>query len=113
MATDTVIYPARVVRTMERARPTADAVAVSDGIIVAAGSVAELRELGPAEVDDRFADQVLLPGFVEAHSHSFGGGFWQFPYCGYFARWAPDNRVWSGCTSIDAVVDRLRGPKRP
>ena len=108
MGTDTVIYPARVVHTMERARPTADAVAVHDGCIVAAGSVSELRELGPAVVDDRFADQVLLPGFVEAHSHSFGGGFWQFPYCGYFARWAPDNQVWSGCTSIDAVIDRLR-----
>ncbi len=64
--------------------------------------------MGPATVDDRFADHVLLPGFVEAHSHSFGGGFWQFPYCGYFARWAPDNRVWSGCTSIEAVIERLR-----
>ncbi len=108
MATDTVIYPARVVHTMERARPTAAAVAVSDGRIVAAGSLAELRDMGLATVDDRFADHVLLPGFVEAHSHSFGGGFWQFPYCGYFARWAPDNRVWSGCTSIEAVIDRLR-----
>ena len=108
MVTETVIYPARVVHTMERARPTADAVAVDDGRIVAAGSVAELQGLGPATVDDRFAELVLLPGFVEAHSHSFGGGFWQFPYCGYFARWAPDGRLWSGCMSIDAVLGRLR-----
>ncbi|MFA9563417.1 MAG: amidohydrolase [Acidimicrobiales bacterium] len=108
VTSESVIYPARIVHTMERARPTAEAVAVSDGRIVAAGSLAELRELGPASVDDRFADRVLLPGFVEAHSHSFGGGFWQFPYCGYFARWAPDHRLWSGCTSIDAVIERLR-----
>ena len=37
---------------------------------------------GEFELDERFADKVLMPGFVEGHSHACEGGVWNFPYVG-------------------------------
>jgi len=105
--TETTIFTARGIHTMDRSRPVAEAVAVRDGIITAVGGIDELTAAG-GTVDERFADKVLLPGFVEAHCHSFGGGLWSFPYCGWFDRRAPDGRIWAGCRSIDDVIERLR-----
>ncbi len=105
--TITTIYPARRVITMNPAFPTADAVAVRDGRVLAVGTIEELAAWGEHTVDDRFADKVILPGFIEAHTHVMAGGVWQFPYVGYFDRADPDGKVWKGSTSIDAVVERL------
>ncbi|MBU3702240.1 MAG: amidohydrolase [Acidimicrobiia bacterium] len=105
---ETVVYRARLVRTLDRGRPVADAVAVRGGRVLAVGSLDELAAYGPARLDDRFADHVIVPGFVEAHTHVFGARLWEFPYLGYFDRTDTDGHKWSGCTSISAVVDRLR-----
>ena len=101
------IFTAKAIHTMDRGRPSGEAVLVDDGLVVAVGSVDELRAHGDAEIDGRFADQVLLPGFVEAHSHSFEGGQWAHTYCGWFDRADPNGHVWPGCHSIDEVVARL------
>ncbi|MEM9041284.1 MAG: amidohydrolase [Actinomycetota bacterium] len=103
----TTIYPARRVVTMNRGFPFGEAVSVRDGRILGVGTVDELAGFGEHVVDDRFRDQVLLPGFVEAHTHVMAGGLWQFPYVGYFDRTDPDGRFWHGSTSIEAVVERL------
>ena len=105
---DLVIYPAKLVRTMDPARPAAQAVAVYGDRIRAVGTLDELRAYGEATIDDRYADQVLLPGFVEAHSHAKTGGTWRHTYAGYFPRTSPDGRHWPGCPTLDAVLDRLR-----
>ncbi len=66
------VFSARKILTMEPDRPTATAVAVEDGRIVAVGSRGEVRAaLGERafEVDERFADRVLLPGFIDPHLH--------------------------------------------
>ncbi|MYD32551.1 MAG: amidohydrolase [Acidimicrobiales bacterium] len=104
---DTVIYPARRVITMNHAFPFGEAVAVRDGRVLGVGSLAELAAWGPHRVDRSFADLVLLPGFVEAHSHVMSGGMWASTYVGYFDRRDPQGRLWPGCTSIDAVLERL------
>ena len=104
----TTIFTARRIITMNPARPSAEAVAVRDGRILAVGSVDELTAWGEHEVDSRFSDHVLAPGFVEAHSHAMVGGLWAMPYVGYFDRVAPDGTLWPGCKSIDEVLDRLR-----
>ena len=104
----TVVYAARRIHTMDPARPVATHVAVRDGRVLGAGSLDELRAWGPSEVDDRFADKVLLPGFVEGHSHVGEGVYWRYVYCGFFDRIDPDGRVWPGLKSIEAVVERLR-----
>lgn len=64
------------VRTMDPARPAAEAVAVLGNRIVAVGATRELRGLaGPQTriVDGR--GRSLLPGFNDAHVHWLSGGF--------------------------------------
>ena len=78
----TTIYSARKIITMNASRPTATHVAVREGRILGVGSIEELKGWGPHELDDRFADKVLMPGLVEAHAHLMAGGLWRYTYCG-------------------------------
>ncbi len=104
----TTIYRAKLVRTVDPARPTGPAVAVRDGRILGVGTVEELSVWGPVVFDDTFADSVLVPGFVEAHSHVLEGGLWAFEYVGFFDRVGADGVLRKGCTSIAEVLDRIR-----
>lgn len=107
-ATDELtIYPARLVRTMDPARPTAEAVAVRGDRVRAVGSLEELAGYGPATVDRRYEDAVIFPGLVEAHAHIMTGAMWQHTYVGFYERTSPDGRRWPGCESIEAVLARL------
>ncbi len=107
MADELTILRAGVLHTHDRDQ-AGDAVAIRDGRIEAVGGFAELQEAHPAAaVDDRYGDLTVMPGFVEAHSHA-SAGQWRFPYLGYFDATGPDGRRWTGCTSIDQVLDRLR-----
>lgn len=105
---ETTIYPARNIITMNPAIPRAKAVAVRGGRILGVGTTAELGSRGSHRVDTRFAEHILTPGFVEAHSHAMAGGMWRFTYVGYFDRRSPDGHLWPGCTSVGAVLERLR-----
>lgn len=105
---DLVVYPAKLVRTMDPSRPTAEAVAVRGDRIRAVGSMEELAAYGSARIDERYAESVLFPGFVEAHTHVFGGALWKYTYVGFHERQSPDGRRWLGCPDLDAVRDRLR-----
>lgn len=67
---DLVIRNARVL-TMDAALERADAVAIDGGRIVAVGG-AEVATMPAARVVDA-GGRTLLPGFVEAHMHLFGG----------------------------------------
>jgi predicted amidohydrolase YtcJ len=104
----TTIFTARRVITMNPANPEGTAIAVRDGRVLGVGDVDELVGWGEHVVDETFADKVLMPGFVEAHSHAMSGAMWQFPYVGFFDVRAPDGTVWTGCKTIDAVVERLK-----
>jgi predicted amidohydrolase YtcJ len=67
-----VIYPAREIVTLDAARPNVAAVAVRGDRIIGTGSVAELESaVGGAKyrIDPRFADQVVVPGFIAQHDH--------------------------------------------
>lgn len=67
-----VIYVAREIITMDRARTRADAVAVVGDRIAAIGNLPELQALAgaqPFRVDRTFADKVLIAGFIEQHVH--------------------------------------------
>jgi len=62
--------------TADDARPWAEGVSVSDGVIEAVGPEEQIRErIGPAtrvvELDGRFA----MPGFIDTHTHFLDGGF--------------------------------------
>ncbi|OCB49300.1 amidohydrolase [Mycobacterium vulneris] len=64
---DLVLYG--TVLTVNEAQPTAEAVAVSGGRIVAVGSRAEVAAWAGPGTDVREVDGCIMPGFVEAHGH--------------------------------------------
>lgn len=103
------IFSARRIVTMDPSRPEATHVVVGvDGRILAVGTPADMGDWGAARPDDRFADKVLMPGFVEGHAHMMEGSIWRFTYLGHYARTAPDGRDWDGIGSTDALVQRLQ-----
>ena len=104
----TIIYSAKKILTHNPARPGATHVAVRDGRILGVGSREELRAWGDATLDDQFADKILMPGFVEGHSHTMEGMLWRHVYVGFFDRMAPDGEMWTGLHTKEAVIDRLR-----
>lgn len=104
---ETRIFSARRIITMDAARPFATHVAVKDGQILAVGSRAEVA--GPnAIIDERFADKILVPGFVEGHAHVLEGTLWKHVYVGAFDRKNPEGEIVTGLPSTDAIIERLQ-----
>ncbi len=101
------VFQARRIVTMHPARQSATHVAVRDGRILAVGNLAEVSGWGPFELDTRFAQQLLMPGLVEGHSHLMAGTLWRYVYCGYFDATDPAGRVWPGLKTLDDVVAAL------
>lgn len=107
--TDAVtIFTARRIVTMDPARPDATHVAVREGRIVAVGGPEEMADFPGAAVDDSFAGSVILPGFVEGHSHLLEGAVWRDPYLGFFDRRDPGGKVWPGMKDMESVIARLQ-----
>ena len=104
----TTVFAAKDIITMNPSRPRATHVAVRDGRILAAGDLDEMSGWGPYELNDDFAGHVLTPGFVEGHAHAMEGGIWDYTYVGFQDRWDPDGNRWPGVTSFDAVLARLK-----
>ena len=104
----TTIYSARRILTMNPRRREATHVAVRNGRVLGTGALKDLAGWGAHELDDRFADKVIVPGFVEGHCHSWEGGAWEDTYLGFFDRTAPDGVVHRGLKGIDEVVERFR-----
>ena len=103
----TTIYSAKKIITMNPNQPEVTHVAVRDGRILGAGSLSDLEPWGAYTLDDRFADKVLMPGFIEGHAHTMEGTLWRNVYVGWFDRMDPDGNIWQGVKSIDAIVARL------
>ncbi len=71
------VFTAREIVTLDPERPTAEAVAVVNGRILAAGSLNEVRSTladQPFDVDTTFNDHVIVPGFIAQHDHPVLGG---------------------------------------
>jgi predicted amidohydrolase YtcJ len=105
--TETNVFSARDIITMNASRPHATHVAVRDGRILGAGSLEDMEQWAPYTLTDDFADKILVPGFVEGHAHAMEGGIWDFPYVGYEDRWDPSGRRWEGAQSLEAVIAAL------
>ena len=109
-----VVFVAREVVTLDDAIPFANAVAVQNGRIVAAGE----RELienafkGKAytyRVDNSFADAVIYPGFIEAHMHpQISGALHRYEFIGRYDRHRPDGSMITGIKTRAALAARLR-----
>ena len=109
MIHDIRVFRARRIITMNASRPIATHVAVREGRILGVGGAEVLDAFGPATLDDRFADRVIVPGFVEGHGHAADGLNWRNTYVGYFPRTAPDGTHHPGFADIAGVVAHLRG----
>ena len=81
---ETVVYTAKLIRTMEPALPEATAVAVEDGKILAVGSLDNLSPLiatRGARIDRQFENSVITPGFIDPHVHpTLPAVLTQFPF---------------------------------
>ena len=106
------LFRARKIVTMDPNRAEATHVAVRDGRILAVGGPDCADPWGDAQVDERLADGVLLPGFVEGHAHLAAGGIWDYTYVGFHDRDDPQGRAWPGTTTLDEVIVRLQSVER-
>jgi len=71
-----IIFVNGKIWTVDDARPTAEAVAVLAGKIVAVGTTAEIRALAsPSTTVIDLKSKLLLPGFIDNHTHFMSGGF--------------------------------------
>ncbi len=109
---DTKVYVAKRIITMDTARPDAKAVAVRERKIIAVGSLEEVRKKLDGlkyEVDKRFADKVLLPGFIDNHVHPMlvGGFLLQTKFITPFDWSLPTGQV-KGVRSREGYLTRLR-----
>ncbi|WP_406647663.1 amidohydrolase [Aliisedimentitalea scapharcae] len=66
------VYTARDVLTLDPAKPVVNAVAVVDGRILLTGTLDDVVGTLKGQrhtIDDRFADKVIVPGFIAQHDH--------------------------------------------
>jgi len=112
MTAPRILTASRII-TMNDAHPLATAVAVgADGRIAAVGDLDTCRTALPdADVVDLGSD-VLLPGFVESHSHPVLSGistqppaYWIAPYVGY--------PTWSAVTDLFTTAHASQPPDQP
>ncbi len=67
---DTVLFNGKVV-TLDAAAPTAEALAVRDGKIIAVGRSADIRNLaGPGTQVIDLAGRTVIPGLIDSHMHA-------------------------------------------
>lgn len=104
----TTVYAARKIITMNPQQPSATHIAVRDGRVLAVGDGKRMQAWGKFDLDERFADKVLMPGLIEGHCHLKEGSVWDQPYVGWFERRDPKGNIWPGLSSMDAVVAKLR-----
>ena len=112
MNNNTIIFQAKTIITMNSYLPEATHVAVRDGKILGVGSLEDLQKWGEFELNQQFADKVLMPGFVEGHCHAPEGQIWDHTYLGFFGRRDPEGNWHSELKNMDEVLERLRDEDR-
>ena len=90
---DTLIYGH--IRTMDRARPEAEALGIYKGKIVFAGSRGEAAALRAKHTRD-FGERTILPGFIDTHVHVIPAGIFM------------NGADLSGAKNIEDVLTALR-----
>ena len=107
-----VIYRAREIVTLDKNCPIATAIAVKDERIFSVGTFEDVLENlsnYSFEVDNRYENLVIVPGFIEAHGHVFSEGMLTgLVWTGRDDRLRPDGTMSKGSATIDEVVERLK-----
>ena len=97
MPTDQILTAGTII-TMDAAVPRAEAVAVSDGRIVAVGSLEQCRAALPSAAVVDTGVPVLAPGFIDPHSHPVASGTATQLPARSIAPW--DARTWDDAVAI-------------
>ncbi|MCF6232464.1 MAG: amidohydrolase [Rhodobacteraceae bacterium] len=105
---DTTIFSAKKIITMDPNLPEATHVAVRDGKILAVGGADCADQWGGGVLDKSMEGMFLSPGFVEGHAHMMAGAMWNYAYAGYHDRIDPKGKLWRGMTTIDEVIAGLK-----
>ncbi|MFT5706866.1 MAG: putative amidohydrolase YtcJ [Oceanospirillaceae bacterium] len=107
MSNTAKIYVARSIITLNPDCPEVTHVAVSEGKILALGTLEELAGLN-LPIDEKFSDKVLMPGFVEAHGHAICGESWRYSYLGFDQQYDPSGNCWPGIVNQQQAINRLQ-----
>lgn len=118
---DVTVFVAKQIVTMDPGRPTGTAVAVKDGRILSVGTLQSMKpwlDRFDHEIDQTFADKVLLPGLIDPHTHfRWSGALAELQYVGPIDS---PNGVARAVRTRDAVFAKLReidaglsDPKQP
>jgi predicted amidohydrolase YtcJ len=101
------VFTARKVRTMDPGRPEVEAVAVLDGKVLSTGTIESMQpwlSRYDVTVDDTFKDKVIMPGFIEAHSHCWmSAGFLSLQYIGPLP-WPGPNGMLKPMETVDDIL---------
>jgi len=90
------LYFGGPILTMDCAVPRVEALLVEDGLIIATGSLDDLKKLAEGACMEDLQGNTLMPAFVDGHSHMAGMGLF-FLRCDL-----------TGCTGFDDLLDRIR-----
>ena len=106
------VYRSNTIITLDPSCPTATAIAVRDGRILHVGEAADVlalvRDVSHV-VNEDFLDDVIVPGFIEAHGHLFGdGALCHYAWLGFDDRRRADGGVAKGSHHVSEVIERLR-----
>jgi predicted amidohydrolase YtcJ len=105
------VFTAKKVFTMDPGRPQVEAVAVLDGKILSTGTLESMKpwlSRYDVTVDDTFKDKVILPGFIEPHTHFWmSAGFMAMQFIGPIEFPGPSGMN-PPLHSADEVIARLR-----
>lgn len=106
------VFTAAQIRTMDPGRPQASAVAVSEGKIVSVGTLESMQpwlHRVPHDIDDSFSDRVLMPGFIDPHTHlRLSGTYMGLNYVGPITSTDPQGKPIQGLPNRDSVITRLK-----
>ena len=84
--TPITVYTAKKIYTMDPGRPKAEAIAVLDGKVLSTGTLESMQPWLSRygyTVDDTLKDKIVLPGFIEPHTHFWmSAGFLGLSYIG-------------------------------
>ena len=103
MSTELIITASSII-TIDPALPRATAVAVSGERIVAVGDLEQCRAALPNAVVQDLGDIVLMPGFIESHSHPVLSGIMTQPPVHWIAPYV-DSPTWDDCVALFRRLD--------
>ena len=107
------IYLAREIITLDDAHPEATAVLVRSGRVAAIGAVEQLQGNFPnAELDRRFAEDVMVPGFIEHHVHPLLAAITMNADVIAIEDWVLPGKRSLGVRDRQSYIDRLRASEQ-